>query len=46
MTDADLVKRLEKLERDNRRLKRLGVAALVIDQAVVQAHRLGAHVRL
>jgi hypothetical protein len=30
MTDIELTKRLEKLERDNRRLKRFGLAALVI----------------
>lgn len=30
MTDTELVARIEKLERDNRRLKRLGVAALVL----------------
>lgn len=30
MTDSELLARIEKLERDNRRLKRLGVAALVL----------------
>lgn len=30
MTDSELLKRLEKLERDNRRLKRFGLAALAL----------------
>ena len=34
MTERDLVGRLEKLERDNRRLKRLGAAALVLAAAL------------
>ena len=34
MTDTELVARLEKLERDNRRLKRLGAAALVLVAAL------------
>lgn len=33
MIEAELIQRLEKLERDNRRLKRLGVAALVLTAA-------------
>lgn len=34
MTESELVARLEKLERDNRRLKRLGAAALVLVAAL------------
>ncbi len=34
MSDAELVMRLEKLERDNRRMKRLGLAALVLAAAL------------
>lgn len=34
MTDTELQSRLEKLERDNRRLKRIGVAALVLAGAL------------
>lgn len=34
MSETELVARLEKLERDNRRLKRLGVAALVLVAAL------------
>ena len=34
MTDSELLTRLEKLERDNRRLKRFGVAALALAAGV------------
>ena len=34
MTDTELARRLEKLERDNRRFKRLGFAALVLVSAL------------
>lgn len=38
MTEADLVNRLEKLERDNRRFKRLALAALVLPIALVSIY--------
>lgn len=34
MTDTELARRVERLERDNRRLKRLGAAALVLAAAM------------
>lgn len=42
MNEADLTKRAGKLERDNRRLKRLGVAAVMIVAALTTAPIVGA----
>jgi hypothetical protein len=38
MADGELIERLEKLERDNRRLKRLGLASLVLATALLAAY--------